>query len=183
MVLGHVEPKPISDSEASSVCSLETPAETVAADMLLDELDPLGGASASSSSVPWPGSTFIIRDTSSGQVLTLLDGQIVLTRPGGGRGSIHWACVESKGWLGFQNPVSASYLGYNKFGMLCCTATRHQEWENFCVRAKPNGGYVLLMTHWEKLLQVGVKPERGVERLAKVDNSDSDGTVWEFVKV
>jgi hypothetical protein len=186
MVLNYVEPKPMTDLDSSPVSSAaQTPTETVAADLLLDDLDPLGGGGGSSSaaSVPWPGSTFIIRSISDGQVLTLLDGQIVLARPGGGRGSIHWACVESKGWLGFQNPVSGKFLGYNKHGTLGCSATRHQEWENFCVRAKPNGGYILLMTHWERLWQIGVKNLEGVERVVKVENGELDGTVWEFVKV
>jgi hypothetical protein len=181
MVLNQVDPKPIPDPDNSTIYTATTPPETVADD-LLDDHDPFGGAKPSSSSVPWPDSTFIIRSVLSGHVITLLDGQIILAQPGG-RGCIHWSCVETKGWLGFQNPVSGRFLGHDAKGRLCCSAERHQGWENFCVRMRPKGGYVLLMTHFERLWHVGIKVEQGVEKLAKSGNGGSDGIVWEFVKV
>jgi hypothetical protein len=181
MVLNQVDPKPIPDPDDSTVYTATTPPETVAAD-LLDDYDPLGGAKISSSSIPWPGSTFMIRSVDSGQVITLLDGQILLAWQGG-RGSIDWECVETKGWLGFRNTVSGRFLGHDAKGRLCCSADRHQGWENFCVRMRPEGGYVLLMTHFERLWRVGIKVEQGMEKLAKIDNGKSDGIVWEFVKV
>ena len=95
MVLNRLDPKPISEPDNSTVNTATTPPETVATD-LLDDHDPFGGAKPSSSSVPWPDFTFIIRSVSSGHVITLRDGQIVLARPGG-RGSIYWACMETKG--------------------------------------------------------------------------------------
>ena len=179
MVLNYVDPKPISEPDNSTIWTAKTPPETVAED-LLDDLDPLS-STALSSSVPWPGSTFIIRSVSSGHVITLLGGRIVLAPPGG-RGSIHWACVDTKGWLGFRSSISGRFLGHDAKGRLCCVAERHQGWENFCVRMRPDGGYALLMTHFERLWQVGVKVEQGVETLAKTGN-ESDGMVWEFVKV
>ena len=48
---------------------------------------------------------------------------------------------------------------------------------------RPEGGCVLLMTHWERLWHVGIKVEQGVEKLAKIEEGASDGMVWEFVKV
>jgi hypothetical protein len=47
----------------------------------------------------------------------------------------------------------------------------------------PEGGYVLLMTHFERLWPLGVKVEQGVEILVKTGKEISDGIVWEFVKV
>jgi len=183
MVLDQFDPKPIPDPDPdnSTVCMTATPPETAAAD-LLDDHDPFDAVTPSYSSVPWPGSTFLIRSVSSGHVITLLDGQIVLAPPGG-RGSIHWACVETKGWLGFQNPVSGNFLGHNGTGRLCCSAKQHKGWENFCVRMRPKGGYILLMTHFERLWQVGIKLEEGVEKLAKIEDGGSDGIIWDFVKV
>jgi hypothetical protein len=175
MSLNRLDPKPMTDHDDST--AIMTPPETVAD--FLEENDPLGTTKLSSSSVPWPGSTFIIRSVSTGHVLTLCDGQVV-TSPPGGRGSIHWACVETKGWLGFRNVVSGRFLGHDNAGRLRCTADRHQEWEKFCVRMTPDEGYVLLMTHWERLWQVGITVERGVERLAKIGEP---GIVWEFVKI
>jgi hypothetical protein len=184
MALNNVDPKPISEiDDSSTLYTAITPPETVATDLeLLDDLDPLGDLKLNPSSVPWPGSTFIIRCISSGQVLTLLDGKIILAPPGG-RASIHWTCVETKGWLGFRNYSSGRFLGYDANGRLRCSADRHQDWENFCVRMRPDGGYCLLMTHWERLWHVGMKVEQGVEKLAKIGEGGSDGIVWEFVKV
>jgi hypothetical protein len=177
MVLTQVDTTPTPEPDTSTAYIATTPPETVSAD--LDDHDPFGGAKPSSFSVPWPGSTFIIRSVSSGQVITLLDGQIVLA-PLGGRGSIHWACMETKGWLGFRNHVSGGFLGHDKHGNLRCTASWHQTWEYFCVRMRPEGGYVLLMTHWDGLWHVGIK-EHG--KLAKCGEGGSYGTIWEFVKV
>jgi len=180
MVLNRVDPKPIPDPDDSTVYTATTPPETVAADLLDD--DPLGRAQPISSSVPWPGSTFIIRSVLTGDVITLVDGQLVLAKPGGG-GSIHWACVETKGWLGFRNTVSGTFLGHDVRGRLCCKATQHQGWENFCVRMRPEGGYILLMTHYERLWQVGIKVEQGVSRLAKIGEGGPDVIIWEFIEV
>lgn len=180
MTLNYIDPKPLTDPEDSTIYTADTPPETVAT--LLDDDDPLSDAPRSASSVPWPGSTFIIRSAQSGHVITLLDGQVVLAPPGG-RGSIHWDCVEAKGWLGFRNNVSGRFLGHDASGKLHCSADRHQGWEFFCARMRPDGGYVLLMTHYERLWHVGLKMVHGAEALAKVDQAQSDGLVWEFVKV
>lgn len=179
MTLNQIEPKPLDDD--STICTAATPPESDPTSTLNDE-PPSGGTGHNSSSVPWPDHTFIIRCLSSGRVLTLLDGQVVLAQPGG-RASIHWACVETKGWLGFRNPVSGKYLGHDRSGILRCSADQHNGWEHFYARPRPEGGYILLMKHWEKLYHVGVKVEHGVERLGKIGEGGSDGLVWEFSKV
>jgi hypothetical protein len=180
MVLNQLIPKPIPDLDNSTIYTPATPPETVVTD-LLDDLDPLSNAKLSASSVPWPDSTFLIRSISSGHVITLRDGQVVLAPPGG-RGSIHWACVETKGWLGFRNCVSGTFLGHDMQGRVCCSAKKHQGWENFCVRPTPEGGFVLLMTHFERLWYVGIVVDQGVEKLAKLGNR-SDALIWEFTEV
>ena len=180
MVLNQLEPKPIPDADNSTIYTAVTPPETITAEFL-DDNDPLGGDKPRSS-VPWPGSSYMIRCVTSGDVLTLLDGQIVLA-PLGDRGSFQWECVETKGWMGFRNPVSGKYLGHDQRGKLHCSADRHQGWENFCPRLRPDGGYILLMTHFERLWHVGIKIEHGVERIAKIGDGGSDGIIWEFIKV
>ena len=63
-------------------------------------------------------------------------------------------------------------------------AEQHQGWEFFCARMKQGGdGWVLLMTHWERLWHVGVKVEGGVKGLAKIGEGGAGGIVWEFVRV
>ena len=181
MVLNQVDPDSIPDDDDSTFTAT-TPPETEAGADLLDDHGLFRGAEPSSFLVPWPGSTFIIRSVLFGDVLTLLDGQVMLTQSDG-RGSIYWACVETKGWLGFRNTVSGKFLGHDAKGKLCCSAGRHQSWEYFCVRMRPKGGCVLLMTHYDSLWHVGIKEEQGVEKLAKIGDEGSDGIVWEFAKV
>jgi hypothetical protein len=188
MDLNEFRTKTISEVDNSTIYTAKTPPETLAGDPMEDQesLD----NKPSSSSAPWPGSTYIIRSTSSfssGHVITLLEGHIVLAKQGG-RGSIHWDCVEKDGWLGFRNPVSGKFLGHDDSGALRCVVDHHQFWEYFCVRMKPEGGYVLLMRTGgkaEKLWQVGIKLEKGIKKaenqLAKT--AEPDGIVWDFSKV
>lgn len=180
MDLNQVDPKAIPDDDDSTIYTGITPLQTTAAD-LPNDFEPFSGATPSSFLVPWPDSTFIIRSVESGQVITLLEGQIVLTQPGDH--GMYWQCVETKGWLGFRNTVSGKFLGFDSRGTLGCSAERHQGWENFCVRHHPGGGCVLLMRHWDSLWHVGIKVEQGVEKLAKIGEGGSDGVVWEFAKV
>lgn len=182
MVRNEAEPNPLlphdDDDDGFTISTAITPPSTVTT----DQVDRETNNDTGSFLVPWPGSTFIIRSVSSGQVITLLDGNIVLTRPGG-RGSSHWACMENKGWLGFRNVVSGKFLGHDKGGRLCCVAWQHQPWEYFCARMRPDGGCVLLMTHWERLWHVGIKVEDGVEKLAKIGDGGANGIDWEFIRV
>lgn len=178
MSLKQLDPQPDED-ETSTLSGTHTPPETIADVSVLDSDDPLSTTSESSFySIPWPGSTFIISNISSGEVLTLDDGQITLSPPGG-RGSYKWECIENRGWLGFRNPVSGKYLGYEKNGNLVCYATRHQEWENFCARQRPDGGYVLLMTCWDRLHALGVRDDG---RLSRCESQAGDGIRWYFSK-
>ena len=50
---------------------------------------------------------------------------------------------------------------------------------------RPEGGCILLMTHWDRLWHVGSKKtEQGVEKLAKIGEGGAVGGMgWEFVKV
>ena len=182
MNLNPFDPEPMQnhDDEDSTIYTATTPPETVAAD-LPDDHDSFGHANSGSALVPWPGTTFIIRSVSSGHVIMLLDGKIVLTKPGG-RGSIHWTCIETKGWLAFRNTVSGKFLGHDKKGNLHCWAENPDRWEYFDARMTPEGGCVLLMTHYERLWHVGIRREGDVEKLAKIGEGGSSGIVWEFAK-
>ncbi len=91
--------------------------------------------------------------------------------------------METKGWLGFRNTVSGKTLDHDAKERLCCSAERHQGWEYFCARTRPEGGCVLLMTHYERLWHVGIEWEQDVGKLAKIGNGASDGIVLEFAKM
>lgn len=179
MALSQLDAMPTLDNDNSTISAPCTPPESVATGIGEDHNAP----KARTSSVPWPGSTFIIQSAASGEVITLRDGKIALASPSG-CDSIYWDCVETKGWLGFRNIASGLFLGHNKNSGIWCVAQRHQGWENFCVMARPEGGYVLLMKHGEKKLwPVGIRMEEGIKTLAKMENGICEGTVWEFVKV
>lgn len=168
------------DGDSSTTLPALTPPSTIADD-IPDNHKPITNVS-NPSVVPWPGSIFLIRSVASGKVITLRDGNIVLTQPGG-YGSNRWACVETKGWLGFQDIYSGKFLGHDFRGTLRCAAEQHQMWEYFSARMRPDGGFVLLMTHWERLWHVGIKFEDGMEKLAKIGDGGVGGITWEFVRL
>ncbi|KIW70857.1 hypothetical protein PV04_03094 [Phialophora macrospora] len=191
MVLNQADPDPIRDPDNSTAYTPRTPPETVCEglDDAKIETNNMSSTAATtsdlSSSVPWAGSTFIIRSIPSGHALTVLDGKVILA-PLGGRGSVHWKCVATKGWLGFQNVVTGRFLGHDgKRGRLCCSVAWHRGWESFMPQLRPQGGFVLMTPHFEKLWPVGVKVEKGVEMLAKIEKDPADPavSVWEFIKV
>ncbi|KAG9193760.1 hypothetical protein G6011_03795 [Alternaria panax] len=168
---------PVSESEAPTICTPSVTSDNTTKDIQKCE--------NSESSTPWPGRTYIIRSYESGQVITFLDGKIVLDKPGG-LGTFRWRCVEKKGWLGFRDPASARYLGYYQRGWIRCLVDHHQDWEYICPRKRPEGGYLLLALVKEELVPLGVQTqesENGVEQKVKVVKWDSGDIVWDFIEV
>ncbi|CAN9180154.1 unnamed protein product [Alternaria alternata] len=175
--LGYIVP--VSESEAPTICTPSVTSDNTTKDIQRCE--------ASQSSAPWPGRTYIIRSHENGQVITFLDGKIVLDKPGG-LGTFRWRCVEKKGWLGFRDPASARFLGYDEHGYLRCLMDHHQDYEYMCPRKRPEGGYVLLMLlkKKEELVPLGVQTqetENGVQQKLKTVKWDSGGIVWDFIEV
>lgn len=184
MSLLNISPRPLSELDNPTIDAMAaTPPETITNDFL-DTEDPLGASASSSTSVPWPGSTFILRCTNSGRLLTLLDGKIILAKPGS-PGSFHWECMEYKGWLAFRSRISGRFLGHNKNGRLVCTSDKQQSWENFTVRPTPQGSYLLFMTHHERLWRVGLRMDGDEEKLFKMKAADAlEAQIeWDFIKV
>jgi hypothetical protein len=143
MVMNETRPGAL-DPDNSSTYTDTTPPGSMA-----DNLD------WSSSSVPYPGFTFIIRSVLCGRCLSLFEGRIELA-PQDTRSSVLWECMERDGWLGFKNSVSGKYIGYHQNGMLHGSAEKHGRNECFAYRLIPGrAGSILLMTSWESLWAVG----------------------------
>lgn len=51
------------------------------------------------------------------------------------------------------------------------------------MRMTPDGDYILLMTHFERLWHVGSKNDKGKEKLAKIGENMEEAIIWEFIKV
>ncbi|OBT50917.1 hypothetical protein VE04_09375 [Pseudogymnoascus sp. 24MN13] len=164
----------ISDPDDSTIYTPTTTSNTFTAD--------LPGNHDQSSSVPSHDSTFIIRSVSSGHVITLLGGQVVLALPGRG-GSIHWACVETEGWLGFRNRISNKFLCHDWKGGLKCSAEQHDGWRHFSITPVPQGGYIMQMLDFSTLRPIVIKVEGGLQTLGRTGNKLSDGIIWEFVRI
>jgi hypothetical protein len=176
MSLNQFDSESISDPDNSIIYTPTTTSENVTAD-LLENHNPSG-------SVTSHDFTFIIRSVSSGHVITLLDGQVVLAPPGG-RGSIHWACVETEGWLGFRNRISNKFLCHDWNGRLMCSAEQHDGWRHFSITPVPKGGYIMQMLDWWTLRPIVINEcnEKGLQKLGRTGNKLSDGIIWEFIKV
>lgn len=176
----------IPDLENSTVYTPSSTSSSAAAS--LDKQ--IGIRSPLISSIPRPGSSFLIQSAMTGKVITFQQGRVVLGQLGG-HNMTRWQCVENQGWLGFRDPASGMFLGYDENEELCCTVKKQSLWENFCVRQRPEGGYLLLMTHypnwlmvlWQELRPIGVKVNNGLENLRMVEDWKSDAIVWQFVEV
>lgn len=169
----------VSSSEAFTQCTEVTPPES-----LTGEPESKRDALGDFSSVPCAGFTFVIRSASCGRLLTLLDGgQVVLAQPSHS-GMTHWECVETDGWLGFRNTITRNFLGHGGWNnTLQCSKRNHNWWEMFQAQHRREGGYVLLMSHWALAFPVGLKPEHGLDKLAKINPRWTKGLVWEFEEV
>lgn len=176
MPLTHPAPEALTDTDAESF-AIYTPAATND-DMATAQPE----TSDCSRNVPSDGLTVIIRCITSGQVITLVDGHVVLASPGG-RGSIHWECVESEGWYGFRDVVSNKFLCHGWDGRINCSAEQHNGWRHFTVTPMAEGGFIMQMLDWWTLRPVVVAPENGLQKIARTGDRLSKGIRWEFVNV
>ncbi|KAK7754005.1 hypothetical protein SLS62_004104 [Diatrype stigma] len=132
--------------------------------------------------VPWPGSTFVIRERVTRRprrAITLVMGGLQLKDwncPGDQ--SSHWICEEKDGWLGFHSPVADKYIGHDNKRGFWAEARQHKDWEYFCARRHPEGGYVLLIKRSHTLSKMGVAHNGG-----KLVETTGEGAVWDFVKL
>ena len=162
----------ISELDDSSIYTPTTTTENVTSD-LKDH--------ASTSWVPSHGSTVIIRSTSCGNVLTLLDGHIVLAPPSG-RGSILWECVETGGWFGFRNCVSGKFICHGRDARLKCSAEQPHSLRHFTITPVPKGGYIMQMLDWWTLRPIVINAHNGLQMLGRTGNKLSEGIVWNFLE-
>jgi hypothetical protein len=163
----------VSDLDDSGIYTPTTTAENVTLDLVKDHTSP--------SWVPSHGSTVIIRSISCGNVLTLLDGHIVLAPPSG-RGSILWTCIETEGWFGFRDCVSAKFICHGWDGRLKCSAEQHDGWRHFTITPVPKGGYIMQMLDWWTLRPVVINVQNGLQMLGRTGNKLSEGIVWNFLE-
>ena len=168
----------IIESETWDICTPSASSENITKNALGIEMP-------QSSSIPWPGRTFMIRSHKTGQVITFLDGEIVMDKPGG-LGTFKWRCVEEKGWMGFKDPASAQYLGHHEHGVLFCKTPHHRNNEYICPRMRPEGGFVLLVRQGDHLRPLSVfanESEKEIRRKVKIMDWSSEEIVWDFIEV
>jgi hypothetical protein len=163
----------ISDMDACSIYTPATTTENIILDLVRDHASP--------SWVPSDGSTVIIRSTSCGNVLTLLDGHVVLAPPGG-RGSILWACVETQGWFGFRDCVTGKFICHGGDGRLKCSAEQNDSWRQFTITPVPKGGFIMQMLDWWTLRPIVNNAKNGLQMLGRTGNKLSEGIVWNFLE-
>lgn len=181
----QIDPELDQDNDGSSIATPITPPETISPDPTVDDRSgpPCYGASYPKSySVPEPGLILVIRSVVSEDVITLYGGNVVLA-PLGGFGSQFWECIKTDGWLGFRNVASGGMLGRDNKWLLCCSVKWHREHERFHIsKVEPEGGYILLTAHRRKLCPVGLKEEKGEQKLAMLESGNTNGAIWEFLR-
>ncbi|KAI2478268.1 hypothetical protein Ptr902_10463 [Pyrenophora tritici-repentis] len=136
-------------------------------------------------SIAWPGRTYIIRSQMNGHVITFLDGEVVMDKPGG-FGTFRWRCVEERGWMGFKDPASAQYLGWHEHDLLFAKVHHHKNNERIFPRMRPEGGCVLLVCKGDSLRPLGVcadESKDGTKQKVKIAEWDSEGIFWDLIEV
>lgn len=128
--------------------------------------------------VPYAGKTFMIRDRNHGGVITLKEGTLQLSPNIPRAGGFHWKCIERNGWFGFRNCISGQFFGHDAKGKFHCKVPHHRAHEDFCTRAHPSGGHLLLMLHGDKFRQMKIGSDG--KELVEVDG---EGTTWDFIEV
>ncbi|CRL26958.1 unnamed protein product [Penicillium camemberti] len=136
---------------------------------------------ARSRNCPWKDRSFVIRVPHTTLVIGLQKGSLRLVPERRAyRCGIYWSCVESDEMLlGFQNMVSGTFIGHNNKGKFIAEARFHRDWESFCVREHPDGGYVLLVKQGSGFLPMRI--DRGTHLV--VSTNKDDGVAWEFIRV
>lgn len=121
---------------------------------------------------PQPGETYLIRDTKTSLAIALKNSELGLfpdqdvsdLRFGHECRGSHWHCIENKElWLGFRNVISAGSIGHDngKTWHFRAKEKKHRDWESFCVRPCPAGGFYLLVKHWGGFRGMKAGGERG----------------------
>lgn len=132
-------------------------------------------------SVPGPGKTYKIHLKNSKKVITLTEGRVILQSPGEAQrgGGYYWVCVEKGNWLGFRNPVSGTFLGYDGELGVEAEMAHQKSYESFCVRHHRDGGYLLLVRYPpdDEMRQIGCAPD------GKMLVKKKDGVQWMFEEV
>ncbi|KAH8704800.1 hypothetical protein BGW36DRAFT_366186 [Talaromyces proteolyticus] len=133
---------------------------------------------------PWKDTTYIIRNAETDLVISLNDGDLILSPQEKGH-YCHWHCVEnSEGWFGFRNVAAGRYIGHNnnrRNWRFVVEGRQHREWEYFCARQHPSGGHILLVKHWNGFQPMTVGGPDNTELV--VGERDVDPARWEFIKI
>lgn len=159
-----------------------TPTSSSVYDGSMKDLSLSDSIAAHTKNCPWKGRSFIIRDPHTKLVIGLQKGYLRLVPENSGHGcGIYWLCVESDQMLlGFQNVVSGTFIGHkNNAVIFSALESLHGESESFCVRAHPDGGYVLLVKQACGFLPMQIC----MDRWLKVGTNKDEGVAWEFIRV
>ncbi|KAL6858428.1 hypothetical protein J3F83DRAFT_358669 [Trichoderma novae-zelandiae] len=125
---------------------------------------------------------FMIRERQAPhRIIALSHGKVkVIEKPAFGGGWL-WLCVKNRGWYGFVNTVSNTYLGHTNEGEIIASALQHLSHESFVVDRHEAGGYVLFMTRWGEDLRPMAISQDG-DALVEEEGADAAGTAWDFVE-
>lgn len=95
--------------------------------------------------------------------------------------SYHWLCVCTRGWLGFKNVVTDTFLGTNPEDAtkLAAHMKNHKDLEFIMPRAHPNGGYQIFARQDNDLHLMGLQKDSS--KIGRTEHGKE--TLFRFVKV
>ncbi|KAK6534374.1 hypothetical protein TWF281_005697 [Arthrobotrys megalospora] len=113
---------------------------------------------------PWPGYVYIISHGDSNKVLTYKDKKVIIADYEG-KSTQRWVCHSRDGWVGLANDPGETthFLGFDnpedKEPKIGCAAVHLNVWEMFCVRKRPEEGFVILMRFKDTLRPMRLNKE------------------------
>jgi hypothetical protein len=115
--------------------------------------------------------------------LILEDGVLELSENLQVGGGWLWHCCKDRGWYGFRNTASGTYLGHewcSGIRKLLAEVSHHLTDEHFMVDRQIDGGYTLLAREGDNLLPV---MNSELEKLLLGQVEEENVMAWEFIDV
>lgn len=173
----------------SSTDDCPTPTSSTTADAIFtdeNDADTLFGTFSNKEHHPIANKPCMIRTKQkTHRYLILEDGKLRLVESDEIRGGWLWHCLKNRGWYGFRNTASGTYLGHNGGNDWCSTKTKllanashHKTDEHFMPDRQIDGGYTLLARKDDQLLPVIISES---DKLLLGSAEETNGTAWEFI--
>ncbi|KAL4728191.1 hypothetical protein ACLX1H_004932 [Fusarium chlamydosporum] len=171
--------------DSSTNGGIDTPTHTECALTISDLGDNMNHAlGLTRKSDPHHDGKYIILDVSRSRALMCHQGNLRLETIDLANSQRHiseqaqWQCSEMRGFRGFKNIAEGTFLGHDIWWDFYAKVYHHKGWEDFTLRRREGGLYVIQSLDWWTQRYVSSKEDG-----SGLCRQDEEGTLWEFIKI